>query len=371
LYLVPHNTGEALVDFLLMTHTVVPLTLAYSSVTIQRVLSLSILLLAVLMLMFFVDMLSLFLPLPRHEFTHPFGPLTLAAWASARYLIGLLEARGISAARRTRPVLNTLWLFTGIFGGVMHRDYLLSWLLCWIGTEYLISRQLEVGTRIGALAARAGQMSRRVIAAVSAIGVGLLLLMEAAARVLNKPVLSPALRVKRFAEYTVPGLDFIRKNAYLVGHSTKSLPAGYHWCGFGDGFVTLPVGYLVMFNLNVPTLHGALVARKDLLDYMLPGVFVWAFDFGYVGAFLLSLWVGITLYVGSRCLSEYVGRRRYEFSSELAAREALLFGCLMAFSIQSLIGAFLFSRAMNSFALATFTLLSSLIWGHVIARYRL
>jgi len=371
LYLVPHNTGEALLDFVVMTHTLIPLTLAYSTVTIQRVLSLSIFTLVVMALLFSVDVLSLFLPMPRHEFTHPFGPLTLAAWASARYLVGILESRGISAARRTRPVLNLLWLYVGMVGGLMHRDYLLSWFLCWVGTEYLIARYLEGETRVGALAMRAARMSRRTIAAVSVIAVGFVAMMEALARALNKPVLSPVVRVQRFAEYTVPGLDLILKNAHLIGHSTKPLPAGYHWRGFGDGFVTLPVGYLVMFNLDVPTLHGALVTRKDLLDYMLPGVFVWAFDFGYIGSLLLSLWVGLTLYVGSRCLARYIKMHQCEFSSRIVAREAMLFGCLIAFAVQSLIGAFLFSRAMNSFALATFTILSAAIWGHTVIRTRL
>ncbi|WP_456482633.1 hypothetical protein [Methanopyrus sp.] len=366
MYVVPYNTGEALLDFFVITHLTIPLALAYSSVTVQRVLSLSLFVLGVLALLFTVDAFSLFLPIPRHEFTHPFGPLALAAWATSRYLLQLLETRGITAARRTRPYFNLLWVYVGVVGGIMHRDFLLSWFLCWALTEHFIAKYLKVESKFRAFAARAAKMSKKSIAMATLMALGFLGLLELLAHVLNKPVLSPSLRIKRFAEYTVPGLEFVAKNAYIVGHSTKALPAGYEWRGFGDGFVTLPVGYLMTFRLDVPTLHGSLVVKKDLLDYMLPGLFTWAFDFGYIGAVLLSVWVAVTLYVGSRCLSEYIKLRRRRMTARFLAREALLFGCLIAFSVQSLIGVFLFSRAMNSFALATFTLLSALIWAHLV-----
>ncbi len=366
MYIVPYNTGEALLDFFLMTHLTIPPFLAYANITVQRVLVLCMLTLLTLLGLFSMDALSIFLPVPRHEFTHPFGPIALMAWATARYLLQILENSGISAVQRTKIYYNLIWILIGITGGVVHRDFFLSWLICWLFVEHVVTKYVG-STRLGTVVRTMAEKRKKVIIMGTGFGAAVYAVLEILAKVLNKPVLSPSLRIYRFTKYTLPALDFIKKYTRFIGHSTKGLPPGYHWRGFGDGIVTLPIGYLMAFRLDVPTLHGTLVVKKDLIDYMLPGLFAWTFDFGYLGPLILCLWIGSTVYVGASMLNNYIKIRSTRVT-RFVAREALLFGSLTAFSIQSLIGAFLFSRAMNSFALATFTFLSAMIWAHVLRR---
>ena len=39
--------------------------------------------------------------------------------------------------------------------------------------------------------------------------------------------------------------------------------------------------FILMFGLPFPLFFGLLVTRKDTIDYMLPGVLGYGFDFGY------------------------------------------------------------------------------------------
>ena len=119
--------------------------------------------------------------------------------------------------------------------------------------------------------------------------------------------------------------------------------------GGSDGYLTLPMNFVNMFTLPFPLFAGVLVVKKDAIDYMLPGIFGVAFDFGYLGLFALMTWVMIVTVTGLYILREYRSKR-LGGSRNYIGREALLIGALTAFISQSIIGLFLFNRSFNGAA---------------------
>ena len=41
--------------------------------------------------------------------------------------------------------------------------------------------------------------------------------------------------------------------------------------------------FILLFGLPFPMFFGILVNQKDTIDYMLPGILGYGFDFGYLG----------------------------------------------------------------------------------------
>jgi hypothetical protein len=84
---------------------------------------------------------------------------------------------------------------------------------------------------------------------------------------------------------------------------------------------------------------------------MLPGIFGFAFDFGYGGLLALMSWCVIVMSSGFYVLQQYRSKRRVG-NRKYLGREALLIGALTAFISQTLIGLFLFNRTMKRSCLA-------------------
>src|SRR5690606_26250356 len=95
--------------------------------------------------------------------------------------------------------------------------------------------------------------------------------------------------------------------------------------GSSDGYVTLPMSLINLFTLPFPLFSGVLVTKKDLIDYMLPGIFGWAFDFGYGVMILLLLWCLFVIISGFYILRIY-RTKRHNGSRRYLGREALLIG---------------------------------------------
>ena len=123
--------------------------------------------------------------------------------------------------------------------------------------------------------------------------------------------------------------------------------------------------FILLFGLPFPLFFGLLVTRKDTIDYMLPGIFGYAYDFGYLTFLILLLIVLGTIIVGLMILREYRHKRESK-NRKYLGKEVLLIGSLTGFVSQAIIGLFLFNRTVNGMALLTFMFLGSLVLAHTV-----
>jgi hypothetical protein len=306
-------------------------------------------------LMFGVDALFLFIPGFTHsEFTHPYGPLALLAVVTIMAALPIMKEAGINT-RSLKIYMGGIILFITIAGGLMHRSFLLLWLFGLFIGFFIISksfRQKSVFTvkRIA------------LVVAAAIIGFGSL---ELLSRVLDMNILSPVLRLSRIENFALPSIKMVINNATLTGHQLGSCFWGDACLGGSDGYISLPVSLIMLFGLPFPLFYGILVTKKDVIDYMLPGIFGVAFDFGYLFLVFLLGWFIFVMYTGFRILRTY-RRRREDGDKSCLGREALLIGSLTAFIAQGTMGLFLMNRSFNGTALLTFLLLSALVVGHIV-----
>lgn len=306
-------------------------------------------------LMFGVDALFLFIPGFSHsEFTHPYGPLALLAVVTIMAAIPIMKKSGIN----TRSLQIYMWgiiIFITIAGGLMHRSFLLLWIFGLFIGFFIISksfRQKSVFT--------VKRVAMVMIIALAGFGA-----LELLSRVLDMSVLSPLLRLSRIENYATASLDMVIKNTTLTGHQLGSCYWGDACMGGSDGYISLPIALITLFGLPFPLFYGLLVTKKDVIDYMLPGIFGVAFDFGYIFLVFLLGWFILVMYLGFRMLRSY-RKRRENGDKTCLGREALLIGSLTAFIAQGTMGLFLMNRSINGTALLTFLLLSALVVGHVV-----
>ncbi|MDI9437479.1 MAG: hypothetical protein QM405_05340 [Euryarchaeota archaeon] len=305
--------------------------------------------------LFSLDALFLFLPGISHfEFTHPFGSLALLVIVTALAAIPAMKEAGINIRTLRNYVLLLLSIIT-IAGGLMHRSFLILWILGLLIGFFVISksfRQKSVFTLKRIM----------MVGLVVVVGFGSL---EILSRVLEMNILSPLLRLMRIDTYAMPSVKMVIKNATLTGHQLGACYWGDTCLGGSDGYMSLPISLITLFGLPFPLFFGILVTKKDVIDYMLPGIFGVTFDFGYLFLFFLLLWCAGVMVVGARMLRTYRSRRENGDKSCLG-REALLIGSITAFMAQTLVGLFIMNRSINGTAMLTFLVLSAMVVGHII-----
>ncbi len=324
-------------------------------------LSLSFVLLGVLILataltgIFTMDTLLLFIPgMTHHELTHPFGSIALLAIITAFAALPMMKEVGIKF-RNLKIYLVLLIIIVTIVGGLMHRSFLLLWFLGLLIGFFVISksfRQKSVFTL------------KRILLVITAVVVGFGSL-EILSRALTMPIFSPLLRITRIEQFALPSLDMVIKNSTLLGH----VPGSCFWAaaclGGSDGYISLPISLVTTFTLPYPIFYGILVTKKDVIDYMLPGIFGVTFDFGYLMLIVTLLWVVGVVFIGFKILSTYRDKRE-KGEKKFLGREALLIGSITAFITQALVGLFLINRSINGTALLTLLFLSALVLAHLL-----
>ena len=129
------------------------------------------------------------------------------------------------------------------------------------------------------------------------------------------------------------------------------------------------MSFILLFGLPFPLFYGVLVTKKDAIDYMLPGIFGYSFDFGYLGLIALVGFTLFTIIIGLMVLREYRAKREKN-NKKYLGKEVLLIGSLTAFIAQAIVGMFIFNRSINGTALLTFIFLASLVISHVISLKR-
>ena len=205
---------------------------------------------------------------------------------------------------------------------------------------------------------------RRILIFLGAAGVGFILL-EAIAHITGMTIFSPLLRMGRIEQYSLSSIKTVLNNIQLIGHNAKASYWGAEGTAFAEGYITLPMQFVLFFGLPFPMFFGVLVNQKDTIDYMLPGIFGWGFDFGILGLVGLMVFVLGTILIGFKILNIY-REKREKNNKKYLGREVLLTGALAAFCAQALIGMFVFNRSINGMALLTFIFVGALILANVV-----
>jgi hypothetical protein len=353
--IIAQNHLQFIIEAALLIQMGILLLLNIIPFTLSMVLFLSLILTMFLAGLFSVDTALLFMPYVSHqEFTHPFGPLAVFAWVTLSASASLLSEVDIKSTSITALSI-ILFAVIAIAGGLMHRSFLILWFMGWFLAYFIMSKSFRRSVKI---------TRKRIFTAIGAV-VGGFAILEIMAKVFNASVLSPMLRLSRLEEYAIPSIKMVIKNTALWGHVQGSCYWAANCLGGSDGYITLPMNLINTLTLPFPLFFGVLVVKKDVIDYMLPGIFGVAFDFGYGGLLALLGWCAIVMCSGFYVLRKYRSKRRVGTRTYLG-REALLIGALTAFIAQSIVGLFLFNRTINGAAMLTYMFLSAMVIAHLV-----
>lgn len=352
--LIAQNHLQLIVEVALMLFVTWVFALNLIPLSLSVVTFLSLFLMGGFTLIFAGDIALLILSSSQAEFTHPFGPLALLGTVAALASLKVMKESGVDI----RPLRRFVILFLAgitIFGGLMHRSFLILWLIGLFFGYLIISKSFReksifTAKRIG------------MFLGVAAVG---FVLLEVVARVSGMTIFSPLLRLGRIEQYSASSIKTVLSNIQLIGHNANASYWGAEGTAFAEGYITLPMQLVLFFGLPFPMFFGILVNQKDTIDYMLPGIFGYGFDFGILGLIGLMVFVLGTIIIGFKVLKMY-REKREKNNKKYLGREVLLTGALAAFCAQALVGMFIFNRSINGMALLTFIFVGTLILANVV-----
>jgi hypothetical protein len=353
--LIAENNLQFILEFAIIMQIAIMIFFNLIKISLSRVMLFSLVLTIGLAVLFTFDMIALFIPvLGLHEFTHTYGPIALMGIISAWAALSTMSEVGIGVLSIKRFIFLLIIVIT-IVGGLVHRDFLILWMMGLIFGFFLISKSFRQKSFLTA---------KRVVAVVGVIVVAFVSL-ELLSRLLSMTILSPVTRIERILQNAVPSLQLVIKNTTLFGHVQGSSYWGATDTGSSSGYIALPVFIILAFGLPYQIFFGTLVTKKDIIDYFVPGIYGIAFDFGYIILILTLIWVTFVIVMGLKILSDY-REKRERGNKNYLGREALLIGSLTAFAAQAILGLFIINRAINGTALITFIFLSGMVLAHVI-----
>ncbi|MGZ7096400.1 MAG: hypothetical protein ACXVHU_08025, partial [Methanobacterium sp.] len=246
--------------------------------SLSLVLSLALILSAGFTVLFGVDVVLLFFSSAK-EFSVPYGPVAIFAVVTLLSSLPMMKKVGIRVLN-LRVFIFLLIALIAVFGSIVHRVFLIQWILGILIGFFIISKSFRQ------------QSVFTVKKVISVLGVVVIAtgLLEVLARVLNMSVISPLLRLSRLEENTLPNITLVLKNTLLIGHVQGSSFWGSLDTGFASGYISLPMTFINWLTLPFPLFYGVLVTKKDVIDYFLPATFGIAFDFGYLILILVLMW---------------------------------------------------------------------------------
>jgi hypothetical protein len=303
--------------------------------------------------LFGIDAGLLFLSTAK-EFSVPFGPLAIFSIVTLLGALPMMKKVGIKVVNLRIFVFILIGLIA-ITGGIVHRVFLIQWILGLLIGFFIISKSFQ----------QKSFFTVKKIISVSAVIVLATGFLELLSRVLQMSILSPLLRLSRFEENILPNITLVLKYTTLFGHVQGSSYWGPLDTGFASGYITLPLTLINWFTLPFPLFYGILVSKKDVIDYFLPGTFGFAFDFGYITLIGLLIWCVAVILIGFNMLATY-RKKRENNNRKYLGREALLIGALTAFIAQAIVGLFFQNRAINGSVLLTFMFLGSLVISNIL-----
>lgn len=352
--LIAQNHLQLIVEVAIMLFVTMVFALNLIPLSLSVVTFLSLFLMGGFTLIFAGDIALLVISSSQAEFTHPFGPLALLGSVAALASLKVMKESGVDI----RPLRRFVILFLAgitIFGGLMHRSFLILWLLGLFFGYLIISKSFREKSAI---------TPRRIGMFLGAAGIGFILL-ELVSRVTGMTIFSPLLRLGRIEQYSASSIKTVLTNIQLIGHNANASYWGAEGTAFAEGYITLPMQLVLFFGLPFPMFFGILVNQKDTIDYMLPGIFGYGFDFGILGLVGLIVFVLGTIIIGFKVLKMY-REKREKNNKKYLGREVLLTGALASFSAQALVGMFVFNRSINGMALLTFIFVGMLILANVV-----
>lgn len=352
--LIAQNHLQLIVEVGVMLFVTLVFALNLIPLSLSVVTFLSLFIIGGFTVIFGADILLLVISSSQAEFTHPFGPIALLGAVAALASLKVMKESGVDI----RPLRRFVILFIGgitVFGGLMHRSFLILWILGLFLGYLIISKSFREKSFI---------TGKRILMLLGA-AVGGFFLLEAIARVSGMTIFSPMLRLTRIEQYSLSSIKTVLNNIQLIGHNANASFWGAEGTAFAEGYITLPMQFVLFFGLPFPMFFGVLVNQKDTIDYMLPGIFGYGFDFGYLGLIGLMVFVLGTILIGFKILTIY-REKREKNNKKYLGREVLLTGALAAFCSQALIGMFVFNRTINGMALMTFIFIGALILANVV-----
>ena len=352
--LIAQNHLQLIVEVAIMLFVTWIFVLNLIPLSLSVVTFLSLFLLGGFTVLFGADIALLIISSSQAEFTHPFGPIALLGAVTALASLKVMKESGVDI----RPLRRFVILFIAgitVFGGLMHRSFLILWILGLFFGYLIISKSFREKSIF---------TFKRIFSFLGILAVGFVLL-EIVSRVTGMTIFSPMLRLGRIEQYSLSSIKTVLHNIQLIGHSAKASYWGAEGTAFAEGYITLPMQLVLFFGLPFPMFFGILVNQKDTIDYLLPGIFGYGFDFGILGLVGLVLFVLGTILIGFKVLAMY-REKREKNNKKFLGREVLLTGALAAFSTQALIGMFVFNRTINGMALLTFLFIGTLILANVV-----
>ena len=352
--LIAQNHLQLIVEVAVMLFVTWVFALNLIPLSLSVVTFLSLFLMGGFTLIFAGDIALLVLSSSQAEFTHPFGPLALLGTVAALASLKVMKESGVDI----RPLRRFVILFLAgitIFGGLMHMSFFFFFLIGLFFGYLIISKSFREKSVFTA---------RRIGMFLGAAAVGFVLL-EVVARVSGMTIFSPLLRLGRIEQYSASSIKTVLSNIQLIGHNANASYWGAEGTAFAEGYITLPMQLVLFFGLPFPMFFGILVNQKDTIDYMLPGIFGYGFDFGILGLIGLMVFVLGTIIIGFKVLKMY-REKREKNNKKYLGREVLLTGALAAFCAQALVGMFIFNRSINGMALLTFIFVGTLILANVV-----
>lgn len=309
-------------------------------------------------LLFGADLSMLLLSFGQSEFTHPFGPLALLVTITTLASLKVMEDSGVNVKGLQKFVFALLIGIT-VFGGLMHRSFLLLWILGLFVGYVLIFKSFR----------QKSVLTIKRILIFFGLGGTAFVTLELLSTITNMEIFSPLLRISRLEINSLASLKMVMHNTQLIGHTPGAAYWGIEDTGFASGYISLPISFILLFGLPFPLFYGLLVTKKDVIDYMLPGIFGHSFDFGYLELIGLLAFTLFTIIIGLMALKGYRNNREKN-NKKYLGKEVLLIGSLTAFIAQTLIGMFIFNRTINGTALLTFIFLASLVIAHIVSLKR-
>jgi hypothetical protein len=189
-------------------------------------------------LLFGFDAISLLLPgIGYHEFTHPYGAIALFAVATSLAAIYIMDDVGINT-RSLKTFLLLIIVAIPLFGGMVHRDFLLMWIVGLFIAFFILSKSFR----------RKSVLTVKRVVMVTVVVLVAFGFMEVLSRLLNMPLISPISRIERILDNSLPSIKMVIQNTYLIGHNPATSFWGAESSGFADGYVTLPITLITTFT---------------------------------------------------------------------------------------------------------------------------
>ena len=246
--LIAQNHLQLIVEVAIMLFVVWVFALNLIPLSLSVVTFLSLFLMGGFTLIFGADIALLIVSSSQAEFTHPFGPIALLGTVAALASLKVMKESGVDIRPLRRFVIIFLVGIT-VFGGLMHRSFLVLWVIGLFFGYLIISKSFREKSVF---------TLKRVLTFLGVIAVGFVLL-EVAARITGMTIFSPLLRLGRIEQYSLSSIKTVLNNIQLIGHNANASYWGAEGTAFAEGYITLPMQLVLFFGLPFPMFFGILV----------------------------------------------------------------------------------------------------------------